>query len=302
VADQKEGEKIAKSNADDSKWDHFVLDHQTVCELVGLSQPGAAGPKWPAAQILCGKPGFAVYQATVELTEEMIKGGRTILVFNQITDRGAVFVNGKSVGKNNDDGASFSADVAAKLKAGKNKIAIVVNNKDKQEAAGLTKEVQLVDKEIKGIDLAWELAPKISGDAANWQSDKTPTGDWTAVDLDATYKLPKKGALTPIGKAESLATWYRMEFKLPEKTPGVWVPWKAIMEASGNGPVYLNGHPIGLYWEIGLQREYFLPECWLNFGPDKTNVLVICLRSTEKGAEVRATEIAPYKEFAEERK
>ncbi len=89
---------------------------------------------------------------------------------------------------------------------------------------------------------------------------------------------------------------------MPEKKPAVWVPWRTILKGTGNGFLYLNGHSIGRYWEIGPQREFFLPECWLNFGPGKTNVLVLCLRPTEKGALLHSAEIAPYTEYAEERK
>jgi hypothetical protein len=211
-----------------------------------------------------------------------------------------VLVNGKEAGKCEDEHVPFAADVASKLKPGKNKIAVVITNG--KDEGGITRAVHLANTKAEGLDLSWELATELPGAAANWQSEKLPTDTWTRVDLDTSYPLPRKGSAAPAGKPESLVTWYRLEFKLPEKTPGVWVPWRALLEASGNGPMYLNGHAIGRYWESGFQREYFLPECWLNFGPEKTNVLVLCLRSTEKGAILRAAEVAPYLEFAEERK
>jgi hypothetical protein len=45
-----------------------------------------------------------------------------------------------------------------------------------------------------------------------------------------------------------------------------------------------------------------LPECWLNFGGGKKNVLVIGLRQTANGAVLKAMEIAPYRNMAEIRK
>jgi hypothetical protein len=42
------------------------------------------------------------------------------------------------------------------------------------------------------------------------------------------------------------------------------------------------------------QREYYLPEWRLNFGEGKKNVLMMCLRPTEKGTALRAAEVAPH--------
>ena len=53
----------------------------------------------------------------------------------------------------------------------------------------------------------------------------------------------------------------------------VWVPWRLHLYATGNGFLYLNGHPLGRYWEAGPQHDFFLPECWLNFGPGQSNQL-----------------------------
>ena len=77
-----------------------------------------------------------------------------------------------------------------------------------------------------------------------------------------------------------------------------WIPWRAIINASGTGYMWLNGHNIGRYWEEGPQREFFLPECWLNMGG--TNTLVLGLRQSETcGAVLEGIEVAPYYEDAE---
>jgi hypothetical protein len=300
VANESEGLKLAASQPDDSSWDHFLLDSQTLSELTGASQPGAEGPRWPAARILFDKKEVAVFQTSVDVTEALLRSKRIQLTFDRIDDRGIVLVNGQEVGKWDDWQKPFVVDIASKLKPGRNKIAVVLTNIKGE--GGLTRAVRLSNPNVDGLDLQWELAPELGGAAAKWWSENLPDDDWTRVDLDTTGSLPRKGSAAPLAKAESLATWYRLDFQLPEKTPGVWVPWRALLEASGNGFLYLNGHPIGRYWEAGPQREYFLPECWLNFGPGKNNVLTLCLRPTEKGAELRAAEIAPYAEYAEKRK
>ena len=73
------------------------------------------------------------------------------------------------------------------------------------------------------------------------------------------------------------------------------------LNATGNGFVYLNGYALGRYWEAGPQHDFFLPECWLNFGPGRTNVVALSLRPLEKGAAIQSASVAPYRELAEKR-
>ncbi len=101
--------------------------------------------------------------------------------------------------------------------------------------------------------------------------------------------------------ATDLLTWYRAEFALPEKNPAVWVPWQLHIEATGNGFVYLNGHALGRYWQVGPQHDFYLPECWLNFGADQKNAVAFDLRPDGKGVSVQALSIAPETALAEKR-
>ena len=95
--------------------------------------------------------------------------------------------------------------------------------------------------------------------------------------------------------------WWRMNFALPAPAEGVWVPWRLHLDASGNGFLFLNGHALGRYWQVGPQRDFFLPECWLNFGPGKMNQLTLSLRPLDRGVSLRAVVIEPYANFAEYR-
>jgi hypothetical protein len=100
---------------------------------------------------------------------------------------------------------------------------------------------------------------------------------------------------------DALLTWYRAEFALPEKNPSVWVPWHLHLEAMGNGFIYLNGHCLGRYWQVGPQHDFYLPECWLNFGANQSNAVALDLRPDGKSVSVQAMSIAPTTEFAETR-
>lgn len=49
------------------------------------------------------------------------------------------------------------------------------------------------------------------------------------------------------------------------------------MEAFGKGQVYVNGHALGRFWQIGPQQTLYLPGCWLKKGKNEVIVLdVVC--------------------------
>jgi hypothetical protein len=91
------------------------------------------------------------------------------------------------------------------------------------------------------------------------------------------------------------------EFELPDADKKVWLPWLIRLHATGNGFVYLNGHAIGRLWQAGKQTDYYLPECWLNFGVGKKNDVTLLLRSVDKPAAVESAEAIPYTVYAEQR-
>ena len=98
---------------------------------------------------------------------------------------------------------------------------------------------------------------------------------------------------------EPLLSWYSYSFTLPEQPRGVWFPYHLRLEHSGNGFIYINGHCIGRCWQKGPQREYYIPECWLNIGGE--NHLAISLRPISDGAEIQRAEIIPVTWVAERR-
>ena len=126
--------------------------------------------------------------------------------------------------------------------------------------------------------------------------------------LEYAYTEKAKGVELSEGKEvnltewteASLLTWHTYSFVLPRQPEGIWFPYYLRLEHSGNGFIYLNGHCIGRCWQKGPQYEYYLPECWLNFGGE--NHLVVSLRPTADGAEIRKAEIVPVTRVAEKRK
>lgn len=108
---------------------------------------------------------------------------------------------------------------------------------------------------------------------------------------------------------DALLTWYCLNFELPARKSGLWIPWSLQLDALGNGFIYLNGHCIGRTWEHGtpsgvtnkvfIQRDFYLPECWLNFGPGARNTLAISLLPLEKGVALHSASLRPLADFAE---
>ncbi len=54
-------------------------------------------------------------------------------------------------------------------------------------------------------------------------------------------------------------TWYRSHFTYTPQEQPLFLH----LSGSGKGQIYLNGHNIGRYWNIGPQERYYLPEPWL---------------------------------------
>lgn len=287
VADEAEGRRLAAA-PDDGKGAPFSFDTATLAELNGVHQPGADTTKLAAARILFGKKAVALYRASLEIKDSDLKSGLSRLVIERVDDKGELFVNGKPAGKHADWKTPFSADIAKLLRPGKNDIAVIVANADGE--GGITRPVRLEGSASaynKALALSWTRT--VTG--------KLPAGSGRVVALDTAGPVPDRGTKHPSGKPGALLTRYAMEFDLPATPAGVWLPWHARIDASGNGQLYLNGHHIGRYYQAGPQRAFYLPECWLK--PGAKNTLVLEQLPTAAGAELRAVEIVPATEQAE---
>lgn len=272
---------------------------------------------------------YSLYRAQVSLTSRQVAEER-FLLFNMFTrDIVSVAVNGKQAKRLFPDRADAQSwttrdcferirpdeydnrfDVSGLLKEGDNEILVVYENLGHahgyvpmEELSGIREAGLSLTETALTHPLEWEYAADAAGVAQGWNLPQFAPQDWQNVSLDVTCEIPAKGnGVQPKAEPDGLFTWYRIEFELPGQKKGEWIPWLARINASGNGYMWLNGNNIGRHWEAGPQREFFLPECWLNFGGGKKNVLVIGLRQTANGAVLKAMEIAPYRNMAEIRK
>lgn len=268
---------------------------------------------------------YSLYRSKIKLNAEEA-ANENFLLFNMYTrDIVSAQVNGKQAKRLFPDKADAQSwatrncfdrirsdeydnrfDVSGLLKEGENEIIVVYENLGHahgyvpmEELAGIRQGGLSNAETLVTHPLKWEFAADAAGVTEGWTKGSFSAKKWEEEKLDITNEIPRKGnGVQPKGDQTGLFTWYRVEFSLPEAAPDTWIPWLAKINASGNGYMWLNGHNIGRHWEAGPQREFYLPECWLNFGKKK-NVLVFGLRQTQNGAKLKAIEIAPYPDSAE---
>jgi hypothetical protein len=277
LEDQRPG-TTTQPSFDDSSWDSFVLDSETIAAFGQPIQPGAI-VKNAAARVLFGRSNTrAVFRSTLNVTDEMLANGQTQIVFERLDDQATVYLNGSEAGRSRNFERPLSIDGARLLKPGNNSIVAVVMNRDGD--GGITRPVRLVGTHVERVELAWQLARDVP----------QPTGEWKKVALGS--ESASDGAMM---------TWYQLEFEMPEVPKEIWVPWLARINASGNGMIWLNGQHLGRYWQVGPQRDFFLPSCWLNFGGGTKNTMLICLRPVDKPVSLEPVIVSPYPNASERR-
>jgi beta-galactosidase len=176
--------------------------------------------------------GYVLYRSTVN------GGSKQLLKIKDLRDYGIVFVNGKRVGIL--DRRLYQDSLYVDLPKGKVRLDILVENLGRinygpyllKNKKGITEKVLLNGKEIKG----WQMfsLPFDNVESLPVKSSKSVAGD----------PVIKKGAfnLQIVGDTYlDLSNW-------------------------GKGVVWVNGHNLGRYWNIGPQQTVYVPIEWLKKG------------------------------------
>jgi hypothetical protein len=251
---------------------------------------------WPAVDVerkgkLRRPNSRAIYRISIKLSDTEAAAPRR-LIFGGIDDEGWIFVNGEQIAHTTDWEQEHAVGVNGKLHAGTNVIAVVVNNTG--GTGGLSDGVSLEPIVPRGNLLTdVQVCTVLVSARKQWWSESLDESAWQKSDI---HHSP---ATAPDG--QPLLRWYRMHFSLSASSPKMWTPWKLRIDATGNGFVYLNGHALGRYWQVGPQREFYLPECWLSRGDGKENVIALSLRQTDEPPALRAAEISVYADLCEKR-
>ena len=189
---------------------------------------------------------------------EEVKAG-TILRITEQHDWTQVFADGKLLARL-DRRAGEQEVVLPALKAGTQLDLLVeamgrVNfDKSIHDRKGITEKVELVNgKDIEALK--------------NWTVYNFPVNyDFVA---DKNYQDMNSSAFCGIEKNdESVPAYYRATFTLDKVADTFF-----NMESWGKGMVWVNGHAMGRFWEIGPQQTLYMPGCWLKKGVNEIIVL-----------------------------
>ncbi|MBD0377180.1 MAG: beta-galactosidase [Flavisolibacter sp.] len=183
--------------------------------------------------------GFVLYRT------ELNGGTSGLLKINGLRDYGIVFINGKRIGVL--DRRLRQDNLRVELPKGNVTIDILVENLGRinfgpyllKNKKGITEKVLLNNQELKG-----------------WQMYSLPFDDIRAV----SFKNSKPSAGVPV---------------LRKGTFDVPTPGDTYLDMSnwGKGCVWVNGHHLGRYWEVGPQQTIYVPAEWLKKGKNEVVIL-----------------------------
>lgn len=187
-----------------------------------------------------------------------VKAG-TLLTITEVHDWAQIFADGTLLARLDRRKGEFSATLPA-LKKG-TQLDILI------EAMGRVN----FDKSIhdrKGI------TERVTLDDGN--GDKQLLKNWQVYNLPVDYAFAAGKQYVSGGKL-SMPAYYKSTFQLAE-TGDTFLD----MSTWGKGMVWVNGHAMGRFWEIGPQQTLFMPGCWLNKGENE--IIVLDLKGPEKAS------------------
>ena len=184
----------------------------------------------------------------------------SVLTLNDGHDFAQIFLDGKYIGKIDRVRNEKSIQLPPVKKGQELKILIEAMGRINfgraiKDYKGITESV-VITTEQEGHELSWNLK--------RWSILTIPDDYQTAVRALSTAAA--NGGGSPFhGRG-----YYRGYFNLKKKRLGDTF---LNMELFGKGQVYVNGHAIGRFWNIGPQQTLFVPGCWLKPGRNEVVVL-----------------------------
>ena len=173
-----------------------------------------------------------------------------VLHIDEVHDWAQVFADGKLLGRLDRRHGEFTLPLEGVLKKG-TRLDILV------EAMGRVN----FDKSIHDRKGITEKVEALDGDKA------VGLKGWTVYNLPPFHEFASKKGYRP-GKAVQGPAYYKATFHL-DKTGDTFFD----MQTWGKGMVWVNGHALGRFWEIGPQQTLYMPGCWLKEGENEIIVL-----------------------------
>ncbi len=226
------------------------------------------------------------FRKSVMLTEEALRSN-TSITFKGVDDNAFVFVNGHFAADNYGYDIPFTVSLAKLGKPGENVIALYVQNT--QGGGGIWRPVVLKWGTPEPLDVSLKYHYELAGEIAGWEKTSFDNLNWKP--------------FTRFSQAAQTdgITWYRGDFTLPAK-PGWIIPWRLHMESTGSAQIWINGRLFGRYSSRGPQKDFYLPDGWLNMKGTNSIVLVLRQGSDDNLAPtIKNVYIAPYSEYVVQR-
>lgn len=189
--------------------------------------------------------GCMMYRTTIQQNI----ASESVLKITEAHDYAQVFLNGKYIGKIDRINRESTLIMPA-MKEG-DKLDIYV------EALGRINFGRAI-KDFKGITDKVELSYSLR----NNSKVNVELQGWDIICLPDDYKTQTEMKYVPVTEAnKGVRGNYRTTFNL-NKVGDTFIN----METFGKGQVYVNGHAIGRFWQIGPQQTLYMPGCWLKKG------------------------------------
>ena len=199
--------------------------------------------------------GYGSIMYTTEMPE--LKAG-ALLQINDLHDYAIVMIDGEVIGRLY-RGSKFENTLRLKkdVRAGA-ELSIFV------EAMGRINYSKLIN-DPKGI------TNSVCAITTDGKNDVTYNlKDWKVNLFSVTGTPYEDKSYIPIPEGEKSPAYYRASFKL-KKVGDTYID----MSTWGKGLVWINGHCIGRFWEVGPQQTLYVPGCWLKKGANDIVVLDI---------------------------
>ena len=188
--------------------------------------------------------GSILYRTTLK---EDIEG---TLHLDEMHDWAQVFADGRLLGRLDRRQGEFTLPLKSPLKKG-TRLDILV------EAMGRVN----FDKSIHDRKGITEKVEVIADGKA------TELKDWSVYNLPPFYEFVSNKNYQK-GQVVNGPAYYRATFRL-DKTGDTFLD----MQTWGKGMVWVNGHAMGRFWEIGPQQTLYMPGCWLKEGENEIIIL-----------------------------
>lgn len=191
--------------------------------------------------------GTILYRTTLP---QAVKGGTTLQI-TEVHDWAQVYANGKLLACLDRRKGEFATMLPA-LKAG-TQLDILV------EAMGRVN----FDKSIHDRKGITETVALVANDGST-----SVLREWQIYNLPVAYDFARNKAYKAGKVQHTMPAYYKATFTLGEVGDTF-----LDMQTWGKGMVWVNGHAMGRFWEIGPQQTLFMPGCWLKKGENEIIVL-----------------------------